>query len=104
MKTEPSDQDFFRACDWYAQHSDHVDSMVSLTNDEYPPTGSDCRQPKLWKAAHWKWLLMRNTTKTLANEIRRLKCLLRSIYNDTDPNRFAMKEWWNDFLTIVDGR
>ena len=78
MKTEPNDQDFLKACDWYAQHSDHVDNMVSLARGEYSPSGSDCHRPALWKAEHWKWLLMRNTTKTLANEIRRLKGLLET--------------------------
>ncbi len=38
MKTEPNDRDIFRAYDWYAQHSDHVDEMVLLTNGEYPPS------------------------------------------------------------------
>ncbi len=90
MKTEPNDRDIFRAYDWYAQHSDHVDAIVRLENSEYPPSGSDCHQPTLWKAAHWKWLLMRKGIEILANEIRRLKCLLRSIHDnihlaDDDP-------------------
>lgn len=63
MKTEPNDQDIVKACNWYTQHNNHVDTMVSLTDHhEYPPCGSDCHHPELWKAEHWKWLLMKHPT------------------------------------------
>ena len=68
MKTEPNDQDILRAYDWYAKHADHVDGMVHLTNSEFPPSGSDCHQPPLWKAAHWKWLLTRRSIEILTKE------------------------------------
>lgn len=83
MKTKPNDQDILRAYDWYAEHSNHVDSLTKgLTRsfvDEYPPSGSDCNRPELWKPAHWKWLLMGIGNKILAQEIRRLKDLLKNI-------------------------
>lgn len=59
MKTEPNDQDIAKALAWYKRHRE-IDVAILLTNDEYPPSGSDCHKPNLWKAGHWKWLLTRD--------------------------------------------
>lgn len=43
---------------WYKQHRSHVDRMLAGCRDSaYPPCGSDCIRPELWKPEHWKWLL-----------------------------------------------
>lgn len=60
MKIEPDSQDIAKALTWYKEHHSHVTMLVGLTNDEFPPSGSDCHQPELWKAGHWKWLLTRD--------------------------------------------
>ena len=96
MKTEPNDQDVLRAYDWYAQHAEHVDEMVHLTNSEFPPSGSDCHHPPLWKAGHWKWLLTRRSIEILTKEIWRLKNLLKTIHESCDfmPPIVVGKEIW----------
>lgn len=43
---------------WYQEHHSHVERMLSgYTGPAYPPSGSDCIRPELWKVAHWVWLL-----------------------------------------------
>jgi hypothetical protein len=43
---------------WYAEHKDHVDRLVSGPDQSsFPPSGSDCYKPELWKSGSWKWLL-----------------------------------------------
>lgn len=69
MKSGPNDQDIVKALDWHKEHRSHVDAIVLLSNSEYPPSGSDCIHPELWKAEHWKWLLTRDVA-TL-DEIRK---------------------------------
>lgn len=101
MKTKPNDHDILKAYDWYEQHNSNIDVEMLLTGDSYPPSGSDCRQPALWKPGHWKWLLSMQGEKILAKEIRRLKYLLTTLHDNTDPDRFANIEWWNDIITAV---
>jgi len=40
---------------WRARHVDHVANLVANAPAAYPPSGSDCSRPELWKGAHWKW-------------------------------------------------
>lgn len=42
---------------WYEEHRAHVDRLVADCELAYPPSGSDCIRPELWKPNHWKWLL-----------------------------------------------
>lgn len=56
------EKDKVRAWAWYRQHREHVDRMVRLRSPlrfclMYPPSGSDCLRPELWKPSHWRWLL-----------------------------------------------
>lgn len=56
---------------WYEEHRAHVDRMLAAdTSPAYPPCGSDCIRPELWKPSHWKWLLDADlpTAKELLNE------------------------------------
>jgi len=41
---------------WRFLHSDHVGGLMDGTRASYPPSGSDCHRPELWKGAHWNWL------------------------------------------------
>ena len=41
---------------WRFLHSDHVAKLMGGTRASYPPSGSDCHHPELWKDAHWNWL------------------------------------------------
>ncbi|MHA2279593.1 MAG: hypothetical protein ACXAC5_01695 [Promethearchaeota archaeon] len=51
-------QDKVRAYVWYEEHKTHVDRLVDTCSGEgYPPCGSDCIRPEVWKPNHWKWLL-----------------------------------------------
>jgi hypothetical protein len=40
---------------WLAEHLFHVLRLVGGAKVAYPPSGSDCFHPELWKAEHWKW-------------------------------------------------
>ena len=43
---------------WYNDHRVHVDRMLTgYDGPVFPPCGSDCIRPVLWKPGHWKWLL-----------------------------------------------
>lgn len=42
---------------WYAEHKAHVDRIVEEERQSFPPSGSDCWHPELWKSGSWKWLL-----------------------------------------------
>lgn len=47
------------AIEWRNRHYDHVRRLVDGKDDggvSYPPSGSDCRHPELWRAPHWRWL------------------------------------------------
>lgn len=47
------------AIEWRDRHSAHVQRLVAGEDDgraAYPPSGSDCRHPELWRAPHWRWL------------------------------------------------
>lgn len=50
-----TDQEIETARKWRAQHVDHVVGLVVNAKSAYPPTGSDCSRPELWKGEHWKW-------------------------------------------------
>ncbi len=46
---------------WYEKHREHVARVLKgYTGSAYPPCGSDCIRPELWKEAHWKWFLGRH--------------------------------------------
>ncbi len=51
------EEDKTRAWVWYKEHHTHVDRMIAESGSAYPPCGSDCIRPELWKPEHWKWLL-----------------------------------------------
>ncbi len=40
---------------WMEKHKDHVDSILKEGERSYPPCGSDCFKPELWKSCHWRW-------------------------------------------------
>lgn len=48
------------AIEWRDRHSDHVTRLTMSTHGFdtgcYPPSGSDCLHPELWRAPHWRWL------------------------------------------------
>ena len=44
-----------RANVWYKAHRLHVETLVFEEKESYPPSGSDCGKPELWKAGHWHW-------------------------------------------------
>lgn len=43
---------------WRDRHHEHVVRLLASREGEiaYPPSGSDCRHPELWRAPHWRWL------------------------------------------------
>jgi siroheme synthase len=41
---------------WKAEHTAHVERLMSGDPYLYRPTGSDVIRPELWKGAHWNWL------------------------------------------------
>ena len=52
------DDDVDRAMEWYDEHRKHVNSLLlAYSGPRYPPSGSDCLRPELWKPGHWGWLL-----------------------------------------------
>lgn len=48
-----------RADNWYEAHREHIDALIPTEKDSYPPSGSDCGRPELWKAGHWRWFFER---------------------------------------------
>jgi hypothetical protein len=62
MKELPDIDDVIRAIRWYRRHERHVESLMSSKSGAdsgvFPPSGSDCLRPELWKAGHWRWLLI----------------------------------------------
>jgi len=55
MKEYPSSDDLVATEAWYARHAQHVKSLERSSTGSYPPSGSDCSRPDLWKGAHWAW-------------------------------------------------
>lgn len=52
------EKDKLGALAWYGEHRDHVNRMLAhYVGGGFPPSGSDCLHPELWKPGHWKWLL-----------------------------------------------
>jgi hypothetical protein len=62
MNGPPNTDDAIRAIRWYRQHMAHVERLMSsksgADSGAFPPSGSDCLRPELWKAGHWRWLLI----------------------------------------------
>ena len=51
-------RDIMPAIAWYKKHKMHVDKLVEeCDGPAYPPCGSDCIRPELWKPNHWKWFI-----------------------------------------------
>lgn len=48
------------AHEWRRKHVSHVACLVVTAQEAYPPSGSDCARPELWKGAHWRWFTMFN--------------------------------------------
>lgn len=45
-----------RALAWGVKHLDHVAKLrLSEIEYTYPPSGSDCGKPELWKGGSWNW-------------------------------------------------
>jgi hypothetical protein len=50
------------AIEWRDRHAAHVGKLIrsseglGATYSSYPPSGSDCLHPELWRAPHWRWL------------------------------------------------
>lgn len=44
-----------KAMVWYTNHQSHVESLIFEEKESYPPSGSDCGKPELWKGGHWRW-------------------------------------------------
>lgn len=55
ITTDLLEVEVIRAQEWYRKHCKHVDVLMASTNQSYPPSGSDCLHPELWKKANWKW-------------------------------------------------
>lgn len=65
------DSDKAPARAWYEEHRAHVDRMcTAYAGPAYPPSGSDCIRPELWKPAHWKWLLEEPAPGTMGTAYR----------------------------------
>lgn len=52
------DEDQKQALKWAAEHHAHVQDLLACGSLAFPPTGSDCLHPELWKPAHWRWLFL----------------------------------------------
>ena len=53
-----SEENMVRATHWYLEHCTHVDKLIKTTDKAYPPSNNeDARDPRLWKAEHWKWFV-----------------------------------------------
>lgn len=53
---------------YHFEHREHINNLIKNETKSYPPSGSDCFRPELWKAAHWRWFLTQptsNVTKTV---------------------------------------
>jgi UDP-N-acetyl-D-mannosaminuronic acid transferase (WecB/TagA/CpsF family) len=48
-------EDIQRGFSWYAKHEEHVDKLMKGVRNQFPVSGSDIRQPALWKAEGWVW-------------------------------------------------
>ena len=88
MKSEPNNQDMFKAYDWYERHSSDIEWSVVFANGTYSPMESKCNQPALWKSEHWKWALsswgialLAKDRRRLIKENKRLKRLLNAALN-----------------------
>ena len=54
--TELRPEEILRAQAWYKKHQPHVERLIaSQERYSFPPHGSDCLRPELWKAASWIW-------------------------------------------------
>lgn len=43
---------------WLKAHVEHVRSVLNEGETAYPPSGSDCFHPELWKSGHWRWFMI----------------------------------------------
>jgi len=44
------------AISWYNRHKQHVQLVMTESNNAVAPSGSDIYRPELWKSIHWNWL------------------------------------------------
>lgn len=44
-----------KAYEWYLNHKEHVDNIMSLYDNYFPPSNEDRNHPELWKAGTWRW-------------------------------------------------
>lgn len=51
-------KDILQAQAWYKKHKPHVERLMSSRSEftkRFPPHGSDCARPELWKSESWLW-------------------------------------------------
>lgn len=58
LSGEESAEVLGKAAIWYAEHQGHVNRLIKGESMAYAPSGSDLLHPELWKAAHWRWLIL----------------------------------------------
>lgn len=44
---------------FYAEHTEHIDKIVSSATMGYSPSNEDVNMPSLWKPEHWLWFIKR---------------------------------------------
>lgn len=52
-----------RARVWRDEHTDHVQHLLNSRDGDslaYPPSGSNMLHPELWRAPHWRWLVLQD--------------------------------------------
>jgi hypothetical protein len=49
------------AMTWKSDHEEHVGRLTASTGRAFPPSGSDCFRPELWKPEHWNFLFSTET-------------------------------------------
>lgn len=52
---------------WKKQHENYISELVDFKKSKFPPSGSDCLHPELWKGGHWAWFLEKG--ESLLNEL-----------------------------------
>ena len=58
-----------RARQWYKAHRQHVNDMLREWGPNVEPQGSDATRPEIWKPMHWRWIMIGEVVKHLAQHL-----------------------------------